>query len=392
MMKVEDYEMFLPIEKCTVRLCNARIKERGKYSTGYEDPPTVPLIVVELQSSGFSGFGEFLPTSLFYPAGNIGVSSYEEWSETISICSKLIGKDAINLRRLISDKYTSDENASGMVDCVDFALHDLVGKALNVPAYALLGGKLRDSVPGMPVIYTDDISVMAGKAAELQTRDGFKFFKIKPHADYDTDLKMMKEFASRLQPGTKFLFDANYAYKSADEAAEALAAVAPYGVFIAEDPIDAEMHVYGDTLKPRLNEAGIKLMLDEKARDTACVVEIVNNNLADVINYHANWHSGFAGCLQRAALVSLNGLENYIGSSCYMGIADAANILLASITPNLIVCEQVRCADFYLQDSVVDDFYQLRDGRYYIPDLPGLGITVDMSRLEALTEKTEIID
>lgn len=383
--------MFLPIEKCIVHLCSARIRVRGKYSTGYEDPPTVPLIVVELKSGEFSGFGEFLPTSLFYPAGSIGVSNYEEWSETLSICSGLMGKDAINLRRLIPEKYTTDENGSAMVDCVDFALHDLVGKALNVPAYTLLGGKLRDSVPGMPVIYTDDIPVMVERAVELQKKDGFKYFKIKPHADFDTDLKMMKEFASQLQSGTKFLFDANYAYKSAEEAVAALTAVAEYGVFIAEDPIDAEMHVYGDTIRPALNKAGIKLMLDEKARDTTTVVEIVNKNLADVINYHANWHSGFAGCLERAALVSLNGLENYIGSSCYMGIADAANILLASVVPNLIVCEQVRCADFYLTDFIVNDFYPLKDGRYYIPDLPGLGISVDRDRLQAVTERVETL-
>lgn len=383
--------MFLPIEKSTIYLCNARIKERGKYSTGYEDPPTVPLIVLELESGGVSGFGEFLPTSLFYPKGSIGVSSYDEWSEMISICSGLVGKDAINLRRLISERYTTDENASGMVDCVDFALHDLVGKAKGLPAYALLGGKLRDSVPAMPVIYTDEIAIMADRAVELQAATGVEYFKIKPHADLDTDLKMMKEISSRLKPGTKFLFDANYAYKSVDEAVEALSAVAEYGVFIAEDPVDVDMHVYGDTIKPKLNKAGIKLMLDEKARDTACVVEIVNKGLANIINYHANWHSGFAGCLDRAALVSLNGLENYIGSSCYMGIADAANIMLASVTPKLIVCEQVRCADFYLLDYIVNDFYTLKDGRYQIPDLPGLGITVDRSRLDALTERKEVL-
>jgi muconate cycloisomerase len=383
--------MFLPIDKCALYLCDARIKERGKYSTGYEDPPTVPLIVLEIQSEGVSGFGEFLPTSLFYPAGSVGVSNYEEWSEMIAICSGLIGKDAVNLRRLIPEKYTTDENASGMVDCVDFALHDLVGKAKGIPAYTLLGGKLRDSVPVMPVIYTDEIQVMADRAVELQGATGVGMFKIKPHADFDTDVKMMQKLSARLKPGTKFLFDANYAYKTADEAAEALTAVAKYGVFIAEDPVDVEMHVYGDTLKPRLNKAGIKLMLDEKARDTACVVEIVRDGLADVINYHANWHSGFAGCLERAAFVSLSGLENYIGSSCYMGIADAANIMLASVTPKLIVCEQVRCADFYLLDYVVSDFYTLSDGRYQIPDLPGLGITVDRSRLEALTQRTEVL-
>jgi L-alanine-DL-glutamate epimerase-like enolase superfamily enzyme len=176
-----------------------------------------------------------------------------------------------------------------------------------------------------------------------------------------------------------------------DEAVTTLTRVAEYGVFLAEDPVNVDLDVYRDTLKPKLNAAGVKLMLDEKVRDTATFIEIVNSGASNVVNYHANWHSGFAGGLSRSSFVDMLGLENYIGSSIYLGIADAANILLASITPRLIACEQVRGSDFYTSDSVVNDFYPLADGRYHIPDLPGLGITVDRQSLDALTVKKEII-
>jgi L-alanine-DL-glutamate epimerase-like enolase superfamily enzyme len=44
------------------------------------------------------------------------------------------------------------------------ALHDLVGKALNVPAYVLLGGKHRDMIPVASEIGIDTPEKMAENA------------------------------------------------------------------------------------------------------------------------------------------------------------------------------------------------------------------------------------
>ena len=120
----------------------------------------------------------------------------------------------------------------------------------------------------------------------------------------------------------------------------------------------------------------------------ADVFEIGSCQAADVINFHANWHSGFSGALDRAHVAAASGMENFIGSAIYAGIADAANITLAAVCPALLVCEQVRGADFYLEgDSVVDEFYPLQNGAYQIPDRPGLGIEVNRDKLDKLTEE-----
>ena len=240
----------------------------------------------------------------------------------------------------------------------------------------------------MPVVHTDDIEAMVQKAVAWQTQWGLRLFKIKPHADFDKDVEMMRTFARHLKPGTQFLLDANYAYKTVEEAAKTLCEVAQYGVYLAEDPIEAEYAVYKEKLRPQLNQAGIKLMLDQQARTMSDVFDIGSSGCADVINFHANWHSGFAGALERAHVIQASGMENFIGSAIYAGIADAANITLAAVCPNLVACEQVRGADFYLKgDSVVDDFYHLHNGAYQIPDEPGLGIHINRDKLEQLTEE-----
>lgn len=383
-----DQLLFARIEKCIAYRCNLRLRQAFRYSTGASEKPVIQVIIVELCSGEASGFGEFYATSLNYPRGIPGTSSLAEWDEILSTCQSLLGKDAAELHRLVPEKYNGVADASGIVDCLDFALYDLLGNLKGLPVWALLGGRRSQSVPAMPVVHTDQIGAMVKKAVTWQAKWGLRYFKIKPHADFDKDVEMMKTFSRQLKPGTQFLLDANYAYESADEAAETLSAVAPYGVFLAEDPIETDLATYKQKLKAPLNQAGVKLMLDQPARTMNDVFEIGASKCADVINFHANWHSGFSGALERANVVQASGMENFIGSAIYAGIADAANITLASVCPSLLVCEQVRGTDFYLNgDSVVDEFYQLHDGTYQIPDRPGLGIQVNRSKLEQLTEE-----
>ncbi|MBK9715763.1 MAG: mandelate racemase/muconate lactonizing enzyme family protein [Kouleothrix sp.] len=64
----------------------------------------------------------------------------------------LIGKDALQRGRIWQELYRSQYFEGGRVllaaqSAIDIALHDIAGKALNVPVYQLLGGKQRDTIP-----------------------------------------------------------------------------------------------------------------------------------------------------------------------------------------------------------------------------------------------------
>jgi len=63
----------------------------------------------------------------------------------------LIGRDPMNIAALWQEMYRSQyfeggRILAGAISAIDIALHDLVGKALNVPSYQLLGGRQRDFV------------------------------------------------------------------------------------------------------------------------------------------------------------------------------------------------------------------------------------------------------
>jgi galactonate dehydratase len=64
----------------------------------------------------------------------------------------LIGKDPMQIGRIWQELYRGQYFEGGRVllaaqSAIDIALYDIVGKALNVPVYQLLGGKQRDVVP-----------------------------------------------------------------------------------------------------------------------------------------------------------------------------------------------------------------------------------------------------
>src|SRR6266851_1957735 len=64
----------------------------------------------------------------------------------------LIGKDPMQRGRIWQELYRSQYFEGGRVllaaqSAIDIALHDIVGKALGVPVYQLLGGKQRDVIP-----------------------------------------------------------------------------------------------------------------------------------------------------------------------------------------------------------------------------------------------------
>jgi len=65
----------------------------------------------------------------------------------------LIGRSPMNIGALWQEMYRSQYFEGGRVltaaiSAIDLALHDIVGKALGVPVYQLLGGKHRDFIPG----------------------------------------------------------------------------------------------------------------------------------------------------------------------------------------------------------------------------------------------------
>ena len=99
---------------------------------------------------------------------------------------------------------------------VDIAVHDLVGNALGVPAYDLLGGRTRESVPvaHMLGLMPDEDAFAEGRAA---IADGVCALQVKGGQDVDRDVRVIAGLRQALGDDVVLRLDANGGYVGAPE-------------------------------------------------------------------------------------------------------------------------------------------------------------------------------
>jgi galactonate dehydratase len=142
-------------------------------------------IIVEIETSeGISGIGE---ATIAYGAGATAAAGMiKDLGERF-----IIGKDARRIELLWSAMYDHSFWTKGGgaisfagMSAIEHALWDIKGKALGVPVYELLGGRVFDELP----VYANGWNFMEidatswAKAAERPLKDGFKALKCYPLA------------------------------------------------------------------------------------------------------------------------------------------------------------------------------------------------------------------
>ncbi|MBI3919843.1 MAG: mandelate racemase/muconate lactonizing enzyme family protein [Armatimonadetes bacterium] len=376
----------ITIREVTLRHCRMPQTFRGSYTGGEQDPAGLHSLFVSISDGKEIGHGECNATSLLYEFGHIGRSNLDEWKALLDLCAALPGQDARKLSHLVPDSMRSCD-ANSIVDAVDFALHDLVGRRAGLPVAALLGGIAKPWVWGMPVVHTQTPDAMAERAADWYRRYGFRYYKVKPIGTRETDVETLRKVRECTGPQVRFYMDANYGLKmTPDEVISYIKELYEYGLEVYEDPIDTDWATYR-YIRERIPA---RLMLDEKVRTPESIMEIVRERCAGQVNIHANWAGGFSPAIFKASLAALGGMPTMIGSTHYLGPGAAAYQILASVLPGDAPCEQLYM-EVYGMQSAIPDPYEIREGKIFIRQAPGLGVHPDMTAIEKLTVRKEKI-
>jgi L-alanine-DL-glutamate epimerase-like enolase superfamily enzyme len=101
--------------------------------------------------------------------------------EALVLKPLLIGKDPLDIEGILESirPWAGNGRSGGGFSAVDMALLDIAGKALGVPAYKIIGNKLRDKIP----IYGDtdanaDVAIYARRAKIRVQKFGLKHLKM----------------------------------------------------------------------------------------------------------------------------------------------------------------------------------------------------------------------
>src|ERR671939_108709 len=145
---------------------------------------TGAVILLLKTGDGLTGIGDVIVKGGDPRAGRAA----ELFVETF-ITPCLVGQDPFDVERIMNKLWGITTHDSTVYAAgVDVALHDLMGKALGVPLYKLLGGKTRERVPlTWNVPATRDMDLMVRQASEAVERGFRNVVKVKTGMPWDVD-------------------------------------------------------------------------------------------------------------------------------------------------------------------------------------------------------------
>jgi L-alanine-DL-glutamate epimerase-like enolase superfamily enzyme len=261
----------------------------------------------------------------------------------------------------------------------DLAAHDLLGKALNVPAYQLLGGALRDRVP---MIWPIGGGTPADNAGEVLSRldEGYGSFHVKVGAlAPEVDLARVRAIREAAGPAVPLMIDANQAWDRST-AIRIIRRLEAYDPSMVEQPVPG-WDVEG--MAQVQAAVGLPISADEAIDSTHKAVEIIRRDAARVFSLKHGKMGGLLRARQIAAMAEAAGIACFVNSMIELGISVAASLHLAATVPNLVDHGHALMSNLRMKsDILVPGSFQY-DGRdILVPQQgAGLGVAIDEDEL-----------
>jgi len=267
---------------------------------------------------------------------------------------------------------------------IDLALWDLASRKAGQPLARYLGAK---SLPADLPAYASGVNPDGAAERIAELRDGgFDAFKLKVGFGPETDFANVERIIDSLRSGERFMVDANQAWDIA-EARIAIDALNGAGLGWIEEPIPVDRPAAEWAELAALSAAplaGGENMLGFEMFDRA-----VNAGHLGVIQPDICKWGGVTGCFavaRRAVGAGRVYCPHWLAGG--LGLAAAAHVLAAVGGPGMLE-----------HDSNPNPFRallghplpQVENGRFALPQGPGLGVAPDMANLQdALVERFEL--
>lgn len=302
----------------------------------------------------------------------------------------LIGEDATNIAR-IHQKMDAFVKGNSYAKCaVDIALYDIVGKLANMPIYKILGGKVRDEVPVGHMIGIMSVDE-AREEAKGAVADGIKAFQIKTGEDYDRDVAVVKMLRKEFGEDIWLRLDANQGYKNVKTALNVLGKMTENGkpmLDMVEQPVEGF-----DDMAFITEKLSMKTIMDEGCWNIADAHEAINKRATDAFSIYLAKSGGIYEASKIAAIADEYNIECDVNGSLESAIGTAANIHFALSHPAVsLPCvisinapkgkHYYKYGGHFYEDDICVDPLPVHDGALLPLDKPGLGIEIDMDKIE----------
>ena len=313
----------------------------------------------------------------------------------------LVGENPLDIDRLyehLVQKMSGEGSVEGVtvtaISGIEVALHDLAGKILELPAYQLLGGKYRDEMRVYCDCHTEaeaDPEACADEAERVVEELGYDALKF----DLDVSSGHEKDRANRhLRPGeirhkaeiveqvtervkdrADVAFDCHWTF-SGGSAKRLAAELEEYDVWWLEDPVppenlEVQQSVTESTLTP--------ITVGENRYRVTELRRLIENQAVDIVAPDMPKVGGMRETRKIAQVAD----QYYVPVAMHNVASPVGTVASAHVgasIPNSLAVEFHSYELGWWSDLVGEDV--IEDGYIEIPEVPGIGVTLDMDTVE----------
>jgi O-succinylbenzoate synthase len=255
----------------------------------------------------------------------------------------------------------------------------------GVPLAESLGGT-RDRVAtgiSLGIQPTPDALVERARAAQAAGYNKIKV-KIAPGAD----VPFVRAVREALGPDVHLMADANSAYTLAD--ADHLAQLDDFDLIMLEQPLGQDDLVRHAALQRRMRTP---ICLDESILDVQRAEDMIALGSGRIVNIKPGRVGGYTSSLAIHDLCTAHGVPVWCGGMLESGVGRAYNVALASLPNFTLPGDLSPSARYWERDIVNPEWTMDAEGMVRVPrDAPGLGIEVDVGRVDELTVRRELLE
>lgn len=322
----------------------------------------------------------------------------------------LIGENPLDIDRLFEHlvERTAGEGSSAgtmvtAISGVEIALHDIAGKVYELPVYALLGGKYRDSVrvycdshAGEHMtkatderldptdIYTPDAYATAAESVvadgfdalkfDLDVPNGFEKNRANRHLrtpEIDHKVAIVEAVDEVLDDQVDVAYDCHWIF-SESSATRLATAIEPYDVWWLEDTVPPENTAIQETMT---HNTTTTIASGENRYRMEGFRDLITDEAVNIVQPDIPKVGGLREGRKIADLADLYAMPMAM-HNVSAPIATMAAAHLASAIPNFLALEyHARHIPWWgelVQEEVI------ADGKIEVPETPGIGLTLDL--------------
>ena len=209
--------------------------------------------------------------------------------------------------------------------------------------------------------------------------------KIKLKIQPGQDVEYVRAVRAALGPDVEIMADANAAYTLDD--ADHLVRLDEFGLLMLEQPLGADDLLQLAELQRRMSTP---LCLDESITDVKRARDMIALGSGRIVNIKPGRVGGFTASKAIHDVCASSGVPVWCGGMLESGIGRAYNVALASL-PNFSLPGDLSPSSRYWSADIVSPEWTMDErGMVRVPrDVPGIGVTVDVDRIESLTMRHE---